>query len=116
MLVAGALVFGILAICEAIFYGTVKELFLFPFTESSFFMAIMYQGIGCSILAFFLYNVAISKIGVNRTSSFIGVATVVSIVAGAFFLDETFSIYQIAGVLVIITGVYIANYKVDRYN
>ncbi len=114
MLVTGAVIFGTLAICEAMLNNTIIELFLFPFTEISFFIAILYQGIGCSILAFFLYNVAISKIGVNRTSSFIGIATVVSIISGAFLLDEVFSIYHIFGALIIIAGVYIANFKIDK--
>ena len=80
-----------------------------PFKNSSFLIAIFYQGVGCSVLAFFLYNVAIAKIGVNRTSSFIGVSTVVSIIAGVLLLGENFSAYQIIGVIIIITGVYIAN-------
>ena len=80
-----------------------------PFKNSSFLIAIFYQGVGCSVLAFFLYNVAIVKIGVNRTSSFVGVSTVVSIIAGVLLLGENFSAYQIIGVIIIITGVYIAN-------
>lgn len=80
-----------------------------PFKNSSFLIAIFYQGVGCSVLAFFLYNVAIAKIGVNRTSSFIGVSTVVSIIAGVLLLGENFPAYQLIGVIIIITGVYIAN-------
>ena len=76
--------------------------------------AILYQGIGCSIIAFFLSNMAIAKIGVNRTSSFIGIATAVSIAAGAVLLKETFSIYQIIGAVVIIIGVYVANVKTKQ--
>ena len=72
-------------------------------------IAILYQGIGCSVIAFFLSNIAISKIGVNRTASFIGISTVVSIVAGALILKENFSVYQLIGTIVIIMGVYVAN-------
>ena len=111
MILIGALVFGTVAICEALIQGSFVELVTLPFQYSSFAMAVLYQGIGSSIIAFFLSNVAISKIGVNRTSSFIGVATVVSIVAGAVVLKETFTIYQIIGAVVIIIGVYTANMK-----
>ena len=82
-----------------------------PFRDKGFMTAILYQGIGCSIGAFFLSNVAIAKIGVNRTSSFIGVATVVSVISGAVVLKETFTVYQIIGAAVIIIGVYTANAK-----
>ena len=111
MILIGAIVFGTVAICEALIQGSFVELVTLPFQYSSFAMAVLYQGIGSSIIAFFLSNVAISKIGVNRTSSFIGVATVVSIVAGAVVLKETFTIYQIIGAVVIIIGVYTANMK-----
>lgn len=114
MLVVGTIVFGILAVCDAVSNRTFGELISLPFKESSFAIAILYQGIGCSILAFLLSNMAIAKIGVNRTSSFIGVSTVVSIIAGVFLLKESFSIYQIIGVIVIIIGVYTANSKVGN--
>lgn len=52
---------------------------------------------------------AIASIGVNRTASFIGISTVVSIVAGITLLGESFSLWQTAGVVVVLAGVYIAN-------
>ncbi|MEA4870834.1 MAG: DMT family transporter [Christensenella sp.] len=109
MLVVGAVVFGGLAICEAMATGTIGQLAMLPLNDSAFAAAVLYQGIGCSIAAFFLSNVAISRIGVNRTSSFIGVATVVSVIAGAILLKETFTVYQGIGATVILIGVYTAN-------
>lgn len=109
MLATGAVVFSIAAIVEALLAGTMSNLLTLPFRDIGFLSAVLYQGIGCSVLAFFLSNVAISKIGVNRTSSFIGVATVVSIIAGVFILHEKFSVIQTVGAAIIIAGVYIAN-------
>lgn len=109
MLLIGAIVFGTVAIFEALINGNIVELITLPFKEIDFAVAILYQGIGSSILAFLLSNMAISKIGVNRTSSFIGVSTVVSIVAGAVLLKETFTMYQIIGAIIIIIGIYTAN-------
>ena len=109
MLVFGAVLFVFLALADALMNGNIAELAMLPFTDMSFLSAVLYQGLGCSILAFFLSNAAISRIGVNRTSSFIGVSTVVSILAGAIFLHEDFSGYQMAGAAIIIAGVYIAN-------
>lgn len=111
MLLSGAALFVLLAVAEAGFHGTLTELVRLPFQEPGFLIAILYQGIGCSVLAFFLSNLAISKIGVNRTSSFIGIATVVSILAGALLLREAFTGFQIAGAVIIIAGVYTANIK-----
>lgn len=72
-------------------------------------MAVLYQGIACSVLAFFLSNYAISQLGVNRTASFIGVSTAVAILSGLILLGETFSISQFLGVVLIMLGVYISN-------
>jgi drug/metabolite transporter (DMT)-like permease len=114
MLIAGAILCVVLALVEAITNGTVIALIQLPFVETTFLTAILYQGIGCSVIAFFMSNIAIANIGVNRTSSFIGVATVVSILAGAIILGETFTILQIAGAVVIIIGVYVANMRVKE--
>ncbi|MGN0714898.1 MAG: DMT family transporter [Anaerovoracaceae bacterium] len=109
MLAAGAAVFGCIAVLEAVFHDSFGELIRLPFSNVSFLAAVLYQGIGCSIIAFFLSNVAIGKAGVNRTSSFIGVSTVVSIVAGVLLLEENFTALQVAGTVLILTGVYVAN-------
>mgnify|MGYP001640015566 CR=1 FL=1 len=114
MLILGATVFTSFVIIEAIVAKNITNLIFLPFKNSSFLIAIFYQGVGCSVLAFFLYNVAIAKIGVNRTSSFVGVSTVVSIIAGVLLLAEKFSTYQVIGVIIIITGVYVANAKENR--
>ncbi len=111
MLAVGAGVFSLIAITNALLRGSFVELLSLPFREKSFAFAVFYQGIVCSILVFLLFNIAISNIGINTTASFIGISTVVSILAGALILKESFNIYQIIGAITIITGVYIANIK-----
>ncbi|MBP3730286.1 MAG: DMT family transporter [Mailhella sp.] len=115
MLACGAAVYAFLAIAESYITDSFNELLTLPLTNSSFLSAILYQGIGCSICAFFMSNVAISTIGINRTSSFIGLDTIVSISSGVLVLNEIFTPYQVIGSAVIILGVYIANMKRKRY-
>lgn len=109
MLLSGAGLFTLLAVTESLLHGTFLQLAALPFRSVSFLAAILYQGIGCSVAAFFLSNAAIAKIGVNRTSSFIGVSTVVSIAAGALLLHKTFTAYQLFGTVAILIGIYTAN-------
>lgn len=109
MILLGFLVFASLAISEAIVHQNLSQLIILPFENKTFALAILYQGIGCSVLAFFLSNVAIAKIGVNRTASFIGVSTAVAIVFGVLILGESFTGLQIFGVLAIMIGVYTSN-------
>lgn len=116
MLAAGTVVFVTLAVIEALLNGDLYSLAILPFKSKAFLTAILYQGIGCSVCAFFLSNIAIARIGVNRASSFIGIATVVSIIAGALLLKEAFSFYQVVGAVIIVIGVYTANAKVRIKN
>lgn len=109
MLCSGAAFYGLLALGEATAHGALSELLTLPARSGTFLAAVLYQGIGCSVAAFFLSNAAIAKIGVNKTSSFIGVSTIVSILAGALALGEPLSVGQIVGAAVIVAGVYTAN-------
>lgn len=109
MLCSGAAFYGLLALGEAAAHGALSELLTLPARSGTFLAAVLYQGIGCSVAAFFLSNAAIAKIGVNKTSSFIGVSTIVSILAGALALGEPLSVGQIVGAAVIVVGVYTAN-------
>lgn len=109
MLFCASLSFVVLALVEASLNGELRELLVLPISLPAFAVAVFYQGIACSILAFFMSNVAIANIGVNRTSSFIGVSTIVSVAAGVLFLGEAFSAFQMAGVTLILIGVYSAN-------
>ena len=109
MLLSGAAFYGLLALGEAAAHGTLTALLTLPVKNGAFRTAVFYQGVGCSVAAFFLSNAAIAKIGVNKTSSFIGVSTIVSILAGALALGEPLHIGQIVGAAVIVAGVYTAN-------
>ena len=109
MLLSGAAFYGLLALGEAAAHGALTALLTLPVQNGAFRTAVLYQGVGCSVAAFFLSNAAIAKIGVNKTSSFIGVSTIVSILAGALALGEPLHIGQIVGAAVIVAGVYAAN-------
>lgn len=114
MLAAGAIVFVIMALIEAGLHGTMSDLISLPVKNLSFTVAVLYQGIGSSVFALFLSNYAIAQIGVNKTASFIGVSTVVSIIAGVLWLNEAFSLPQMLGAAIIICGVYTANNTFQR--
>lgn len=109
MITSGAIVFSVSAVINALISDDLSGLTAIPFRNSDFMISVLYQGIGSSVLAFFMSNVAIAEIGVNMTSSFIGISTVVSILTGILILNEKFNSFQIIGAVIIIAGVYIAN-------
>ncbi|MBQ0059821.1 MAG: DMT family transporter [Lachnospiraceae bacterium] len=114
MLGVGAVVFLILACGEALANGTMSTLVTLPFKNVSFLSAVLYQGIGCSVMGFFMSNIALAKIGVNRTASFVGLSSAVSIISGTLFLHEPFTLYQLIGAGLIVGGVYIANSRLSH--
>ena len=109
MQVSGALLFTVLALLEALHDGNVGTLVALPFRDRAFLVAVLYLGIGCSVFAFWLSNAAIEKLGVNRAASFIGVATLVSVLTGTLMLHEMLTPVQIVGAVLIVLGVYMAN-------
>ena len=109
MQISGAVLFTALALIEAVHDGHVGTLVALPFQNRGFLIAVLYLGIGCSVFAFWLSNAAIEKLGVNRAASFIGVATLVSVLTGTLMLREPLTPVQIVGAVLIVLGVYMAN-------
>ena len=109
MQIAGAVLFTTLALLEAIHNGNVGILVSLPFRNMPFLIAVLYLGIGCSVFAFCLSIVAVDNLGVNRAASFIGIATLVSVLTGTLMLRESLTAVQIVGAVLIVLGVYMAN-------
>ena len=109
MQLAGAALFVVLALAEAARKGSVAELVTLPLHDRPFLIAVLYLGIACTVIAVWLSNLAIAKLGVNRAASFIGVATLVSVLTGTIMLRENFTLMQIVGAVLIVLGVYLAN-------
>ncbi len=109
MIALGAIVFTSLALVESARNNSIREFMMLPLTHHDFLIAIIYLGIGCSVFAFLLYNMALTSIGTNRTSSFAGLATLVAILAGVIILKEGYSISQGVATVLVIVGVYLAN-------
>lgn len=109
MITCGCIFFLILALAEAINNGNFSSTLALAISDKNLIKAILFQGIGCSVFAFFLSNFAIANIGVNKTSSFIGISTVVSVLAGVSLLGEKLTISQLIGGIIIVAGVYLAN-------
>jgi drug/metabolite transporter (DMT)-like permease len=109
MVAFGAVIFTVAALFQSLMAGTTAYYLMLPFKDTDFLVSVIYLGLGCSVAAFIFYNAAISVIGTNRTASFAGISTVVTVIAGIVVLKEEFSMLQRAGAALVIIGVYIAN-------
>ncbi len=107
MMLTGAFVFNILGIGDSLIQG---YSYFSPLFNIESIGAILYLGILSSVIAFFLVNFTLSKIPAVQSSLFANLITVISIVAGVIFLQESFTVYKIIGSICIIIGVFGTSY------
>jgi len=71
-------------------------------------LAIGYLAFVCSALSYFLYNYALSRLEASRAAVWLYLEPVVALTLGALLLGEGVAIQTVAGGLVILAGVYLA--------
>lgn len=104
MFVVGMVVFIPLALLHA--GGLTSPMILEPLQDGQFWLAVLYLG---PVMAYGLLNFANSHLSVSETSLFSNVTTVVSVLAGVVLLKESFSVWQMLGVVIILVCVFVAN-------
>lgn len=109
MMWLGAVVFNLLAVVVHWRAGNLASLFA-PLADPQVLIALLYLGIGSSVLAFFLVNYSLSRLPASQSAVFSNLTTVVSIVAGVAFRNEPFYWFHAVGALAIMLGVWGANY------
>lgn len=109
MFASGSLVYIMLALFEC--RGRYAELILPAVSNPAFWGCILYLSIVSSVIAFLILNFGSSYVSVSEASIFANLTTVISIVAGVVFVNETFTLWQVAGAIIIIGSVYISSKK-----
>ncbi|MBQ6401502.1 MAG: DMT family transporter [Firmicutes bacterium] len=107
MFAAGSLVYAVFALVQC--RGRYDELIFSALAEPRFILPVLYLAILSSVVAFIFLNYGTVRVTVSEAAIFANLTTVISIVAGVVFLHETFTPFQIAGALIIIGSVYVAN-------
>ena len=77
-------------------------------------LSILYVGIFASLAAFFMWNKAILSIGPAKTAVVYYTLPIYSGITAALFLNENISIVHIFSMLLIVSGIIIANHQVDN--
>lgn len=110
MMFFGAAAFNLINIFIHIKDRTMMEYFE-PLNDPTFLIALLYLGILSSIIAFFLVNYSLTYLEASKASVFTNLATVVSIITGVVFLNESFALKQLLGSAMILTGVFGTQYS-----
>lgn len=74
-------------------------------------LAILYLGIGASVICFFIWNIAIHKLGAGRTALFGNLIPVFSSLEAVIILNEQFTWIHAVGMIIVFTGILLANLR-----
>ena len=107
MFVLGCVTFVGIALVESM--GNFQETIVIPLMNANFWVSIFYLSALSSVGAFIMLNYAMTYLEVARTSIFANVTTIISILAGVIFLQESFGIFQLVGSVIILASVYGVN-------
>jgi len=97
--------FGALGFIPFVFFETLD----WSQVSANVIFQILYLGIFCSAIGYFFYITSLGVLGASIASVFINLIPVVSVTASFFILGERLSPLQLAGGVVAVAGVYIAN-------
>jgi drug/metabolite transporter (DMT)-like permease len=79
--------------------------------NSSLALSILYLGLGASVICFFIWNIAIGKLGAGRTALFGNLIPVFSSIEAAIILHEDFTRVHTTSMVIVFAGILLANWR-----
>lgn len=110
MMLVGCVGYGITALTRNLALGTMKEWLVLPLKDREFLIAVLYLGVLASVVCYVGQNYCLAVIGLNRHVSFTSLTTLTTVFTGVLVLDENLTFSMIIGGIIILVGVYGANY------
>jgi drug/metabolite transporter (DMT)-like permease len=74
-------------------------------------LIILFLGLGASVISFLSWNVAVGHLGAGRTALFGNLIPVFSSIEAALLLHEDFTNVHIVSMILVFTGIIVANRK-----
>jgi len=81
--------------------------------EKNFFLILIYVAIFPAIAAYYFWQKGVEIIGPNRASMFIQLMPLFSAIMAIVFFGEKFELYHFAGAILILSGIYFSNRKLN---
>ncbi len=91
-----------------------KTLLNTPFNLPAF-IAIVKLALFASCIAFILYTYSVKKLGINDANIFINIIPVMTAIFAWYILDEPLGLRKLAGITVVIAGLFIAQVKMKKF-
>lgn len=109
MTLLGFVTFNVLALSYHLLNQSLVQFFS-PLASVPFLISILYLGLLATVCTVFLSNYALTHIEASKMSVFTNLSTLITILAGVVFLQETFRYYHVLGTVMILLGVIGTNY------
>lgn len=114
----------ILSTRRTFFYGIlfmIPALFIFDFqadlarfTNITYLFNILYLGLGASALCFVTWNFAVKELGAVKTSVYIYMVPVITVVTSVLILHEQLTLLAGIGTVLTLIGLFLSEYKAER--
>lgn len=102
--------YGVLFMVPALFFFDFR-LDLFRFADPVCFLNILFLGLGASALCFVTWNFAVRSLGAVRTSTYIYMVPVITLIASVLILHEPFTWMTGAGMFLTLAGLVLSEQK-----
>jgi drug/metabolite transporter (DMT)-like permease len=104
--------YGILFMIPALFLFDFK-LELIRFTNPVYIFNIIYLGLGASALCFVTWNFAVKVLGAVKTSIYIYMVPVITVVTSVLILHERITVLSVGGTLLTLIGLFLSESKMS---
>ncbi len=104
---------GIIVACAPFFVAVIVGIF-FKNEKPEIILNFLFLGVGASALGFFLWNLFAKWIGAIKTSVYIYVSPVVTVVLSVVILHEKMTFVSVTGALLILLGLIVSQKKINQ--
>lgn len=105
--------YGILFMIPALFFFDF-QMELSRFTNLTYLFNILYLGLGASALCFVTWNFAVKELGAVKTSVYIYIVPVITVVTSALILHEQLTVLAGTGTVLTLIGLFLSEYKPEK--
>ena len=107
--------YGILFMIPALFFFDF-QLDLSRFSNMTYLLNILYLGLGASALCFVTWNFAVKELGAVKTSVYIYMVPVITVITSVLILHERLTVFSLIGTFLTLLGLILSEYKPQRKN
>lgn len=107
--------YGILFMIPTLFFFDF-QLDLSRFGELTYLLNILYLGLGASALCFVTWNFAVKELGAVKTSVYIYMVPVITVLTSVLILHEQVTVLASIGTILTLIGLFLSEYKPEGKN